>query len=295
MSDNLMSRRKFLAGAGLVLGAASVSGVALLKDADPAAAAAPAIPWYYPSTPADQPAPEAVARRAYEIYFRSGCAEAAWGSCIEALAAVPGAQAEQWASLPANLFRFGGGGIAGWGTICGTLNGAAAFISMAVGQNLADDGVTKVWTHRNNLINGVFQYYNETPLPTNNAYKSAQGVFQGLGSWTPAAPAVAPIKNAPSSTANSPLCHSSLVQWTETTGNRDQSPAQRDRCGKACFDVARVTIEMLNTYFELKSAPSVPLDPSVAACGTCHKEYTGAKMACGSCHDNTLTDGHMGL
>ena len=38
MSDNLMSRRKFLVGAGLVLGAASVSGVALLKDADPAAA-----------------------------------------------------------------------------------------------------------------------------------------------------------------------------------------------------------------------------------------------------------------
>ncbi len=57
MSDNLMSRRKFLAGTGLVLGAASVSGVALLKDADPAEAAGTAIPWAYPADPAQQPEP----------------------------------------------------------------------------------------------------------------------------------------------------------------------------------------------------------------------------------------------
>ena len=159
------------------------------------------------------------------------------------------------------MFRFGGGGIAGWGTICGTLNGAAAFISMAVGQNLNADGVTKEWTHRNNLINGVFQYYAETPLPTNNAFKSTQGVL-GLPAWTP--PAVTGytmIENAPTSTANSPLCHSSLVQWTTTTGAADGGPLQRDRCGKACFDVARKTIELLNKYFELASAPGVALDP----------------------------------
>ena len=293
MSDNLMSRRKFLAGTGLVLGAASVSGVALLKDADPAEAAGTAIPWAYPADPAQQPNPEAVARRAFEIYFKSGCAEAVWYSCVEALAAIPGANQADWASLPMNMFRFGGGGIAGWGTICGTLNGAAAFTSMAVGQNLGADGVTKEWTHRNNLINGVFQYYAETPLPTNNAYKSSQGAL-GLPAWTP--PAVTGytmIENAPTSTANSPLCHSSLVQWTTTTNATDGGPLQRDRCGKACFDVARKTIEVLNKYFELAVAPPVGLDPSVAACGACHKTYTGAKMACGSCHDNTIDDGHM--
>jgi len=290
MSDNLMSRRKFLAGTGLVLGAASVSGVALLKDADPAAAAGADIPWPYPSDSANQPVPEAVARRAWEIYFKSGCAEAVWGSCVEALAKI---RADQWGTLPLNMFRYGGGGIAGWGTICGTLNGAAAFISMAVGQNLAADGVTKEWTHRNNLINGVFQFYAETPLPTNNTYKSTQGVLDGLGAWAPVVPPTyTMVPNAPTSTANSPLCHSSLVQWTETTGHYDQSNEQKDRCGKACFDVARQTITMLNTYFELASAPGVALDPSVAACGACHKSYTGAKMACGSCHDNTMTDGH---
>jgi hypothetical protein len=289
MSDNLMSRRKFLAGAGLVLGAASVSGVALLKDPDPAEAAGTVIPWAYPTDPADQPNPEAVARRAWEIYFKSGCAEAVWFSCVEALAAIPGANQADWASLPANMFRFGGGGVAGWGTICGTLNGAAALISMAVGPNVVDG--KSGWTHRNNLINGVFQYYAETALPTNNTYKSSQGALGSLGAWTPA---TMPISNVPTSTANSPLCHSSLVQWTETTGNADASPAQRDRCGKACFDVAFKAVSILNTYHELNSAPAVSFDPSVAACGACHKEYTGVKMACGSCHDNTTSDGHMG-
>jgi hypothetical protein len=164
------------------------------------------------------------------------------------------------------------------------LNGAAAFISMSVGNT----------THRNNLINGVFQYYATTALPTNNAYKSTQGVLGSLGEWTPAAPALVPIPNVPTSTADSPLCHSSLVQWTETTGNSDASPAQKDRCGKACFDVAFKTISMLNTYHELNAAPPVDFDPSVVACGNCHKEYTGVKMACGSCHDNRTDDGHMG-
>ncbi len=290
MSDNLMSRRKFLVGAGTVVGAASLAGVGLAKSPSEAMAAGAAIPWPYPSDPAEQPDPEAVARGAFDIYFKSGCAEAVWGGCVAALAAIT--PSGTWDTLPTNIFRYGGGGVAGWGTLCGTLNGAAAFISMAVGQNLADDGVTKTWAHRNNLINGVFQYYAETPLPTNDAYKSTQGAL-GLPAWTPApVNGYSVIENAPTSTANSPLCHSSLVQWTMTTGAADGSPLQRDRCGKACFDVTHKTIELLNKYFELASAPSVPLDPSVAACGACHKTYTGAKMACGSCHDNTPDDGH---
>lgn len=290
MSDKSISRRKFLAGAGAVVGTATVSGLVLAKDPEPAMAAGAVIPWFYPTDPAQQPVPEAVARRAFEIYSYSGCAEAVWYSCVEALAKTVAA-GTAWDTLPTNIFRYGGGGIAGWGTICGTLNGGAAFVSMAVGQNVDPVSGGKVWTHRNNLINGIFQYYATTPLPTNNAYKSSQGAL-GLGPWTatlnPGVPMGQPVSNAPTSVADSPLCHSSLVQWTMTTGYSDASAEQRDRCGKACFDVALKTIELLNTYFELDSAPSVGLDQSVAACGTCHKTYTGAKMACGSCHDNTV-------
>jgi hypothetical protein len=160
---------------------------------------------------------------------------------------------------------------------------------MAVGQNTDPATGGLVWTHRNNLINGVFQYYATTPLPTNATYKSNQGVLGSLGAWTPA---TLPLNNVPTSVADSPLCHSSLVQWTMTTGAADGGPLQKDRCGKASFDVAFKTISLLNKYKELESAPSVGLDSSVVACGACHKTYTGAKMACGSCHDNEVGDGH---
>jgi hypothetical protein len=289
MSDNLMSRRRFLVGAGTVAAAAGLAGVGLAKVADPAdAAPAPLLAWPYPTAAADQPNPEAMARRAFEVYMGQagagrGCAEATWWPFVEFLAAT---NATTWATLPANIFRFGAGGVAGWGTICGTLNAAASMINMVVANG----------THRTTLTNGIFQYYAETALPTNGAWKSYQ---KALGLSTDWAVTTLPLENVPSSTANSPLCHSSLVQWTMTTGAANGGPLQKDRCGKACFDVARKLAEMLNEYFvALTATPThspaaVPLDPAVAACGACHATYTGAKMACGSCHDNTLLDGHM--
>ena len=64
MSDNLMSRRKFLAGAGAVAGAAGLASLGLGQVLErPAQAAGAAIPWPYPLASADQPNPEAVARR----------------------------------------------------------------------------------------------------------------------------------------------------------------------------------------------------------------------------------------
>lgn len=273
--DSGMSRRKFLVSAGTVAGAAAVASMGLSKIASPAeAASAVNVPWPYPTKAADQPVPEAVARRAFEVYFKSGCAEATWWPMIEALAAK---YPDSWGTLPQNIFRFGGGGVGGWGTVCGTVNGSSAVIGMVVG-----DG-----THRNNLIDAIMQYYANTALPTNAAWKSYKGQ---LGLVTPWAPATPPIQNVASSTAHSPLCHSSLVQWTMTTGAKNGGPLQRDRCGKASFDLVYKTTELLNTYFQMAapSAAPVALDPSVEACRTCHLTYTGAKMACTSCHDQTL-------
>jgi hypothetical protein len=289
MSDNLMSRRKFLVSAGTVAAATGLAGVGLAKVAGPAdAAAAQEVPWPYPSAAADQPLPEALARRAFEVYMGQsgpgrGCAEATWWPFVEYLGATNGST---WGSLPLNIFRFGAGGVAGWGTICGTLNASAAMINMVV-ANAA---------HRTTLTNGIFQYYAETALPTNGAWKSHKNALGLADSWTPT---TLPLENVPSSTANSPLCHSSLVQWTMTTNAANGGPLQKDRCGKACFDVTFKLTELLNAYFvALAATPghspaAVPLDPAVTACGACHSTYTGAKMACGSCHDNTLIDGHM--
>ena len=100
--------------------------------------------------------------------------------------------------------------------------------------------------HRTTLTNGIFQYYAETALPTNGAWKSYKNALGLATAWTPT---TLPLENVPSSTANSPLCHSSLVQWTMTTNAANGGPLQKDRCGKACFDIARKLAEMLNAYF----------------------------------------------
>ena len=158
-----------------------------------------------------------------------GCAEATWWPFVTFLSGVTGGDTT-WNTLPKDIFRFGAGGVSGWGTICGTLNAAASVINMVVANG----------THRTTLTNGIFQYYAETALPTNGAWKSYQNAL-GLGmAWTPTP---LPMENVPSSTANSPLCHSSLVQ--------------KDRCGKACFDVARKLTEMLNAYFLALATPGV--------------------------------------
>ena len=146
MSDKLMSRRKFLAGAGAVVGVAAVSGVGLANRPSTAEAAVTGVPWPYPLPPPTSRWPEKLARRAFEVYFASGCAEGVWWPFVEALAA---SHPETWGTLPQNVFRYGGGGVGGWGTLCGTLNGASAIIGMTVGNG----------THRNNLIDAIMQYY----------------------------------------------------------------------------------------------------------------------------------------
>ncbi len=279
MSDNLMSRRKFLAGAGLVLGAASVSGVALLKDADPAAAVNEVpLPWPYPKTGPEQPVPEALARRSYEMHRYQGfaCAEAVWWPFVEALTP---ANPSTWGTLPQKMFQFGGQGIKGWGTICGTLNAAAAIIGMTVGNG----------AHQSTLTDAVLMYYSKTALPTNDAWKSYNKVLGLSTDWTIPVEDNRPIANAPTSIADSPLCHSSLVQWTMVTDAPNGGPLQKDRCAKACFDVTLKLAELLNAYWAAAtpSPDAAPLDPSVAACGACHVTYTPAKMSCSSCHDNS--------
>jgi len=275
MSEDMLSRRTFLAGAGAVLGLALVPAV-LNKPEVAEAAALKDFPWSY--TPLDA---EKVARRAYEVYFASGCHEATWWPIVEALAAsdLPDA-ATTWGTLPKNIMKYGGGGVAGWGTLCGTLNGSCGVIA-AVGApgKLSDEAM---------------QYYAETPLPTNGVDRSIR-----KGDWTPAGtnvPTAGPLVNVPTSTAHSQLCHASLSQWTMTTGSADGTREQKDRCGKACYDMVFKTVTMLNEWKANGTLPAGTLDPTFASCVTaCHTSpIAKGKMACDSCHDETPTHATAG-
>ena len=277
MSDNLMSRRKFLVSAGTVAAAAGLAGVGLAKMAPEAGAVGTIPPWPYPTDVAKQPVPETLARRAYEVYYSSGCAEATWWPIVEFLAQ-DAANASTWATLPRNVFKFGGGGVGGWGTLCGTCNGSAAIIALCGGHAKITDE--------------IMQYYGETPLPTNGIDKA----FATGWTPTPIAPATTiaqPLPNVPTSTAHSQLCHASLSQWTMTTGKNDGSAEQKDRCAKACYDMVLKTTTLLNAYFlDKANVPLGALDGTIASCQVgCHSSAKG-KMACDSCHDETGAGPH---
>lgn len=275
MSDQVLSRRKFLAGAGAAIGLAALP--AIVSSPAPAMAAVPdAQTWKY--APLDA---ETIGRRAYELYYKQGgCAEATWYPIIEALSTVEAADGPTtWATLPKKMFAFGGGGIAGWGTICGTCNGSSAIIKMVGAPN--------------SIVDAIMLYYAETPLPTNGIDKAARA------GWVPVSGASLPLENVPTCTAHTQLCHASLTKWMMTSGAADGSREQKDRCAKACYDMAKRTVELLNAWYADKANfnPGAVLHSSVASCGSneagtgCHKTKplaSKSKMGCPSCHEEGI-------
>ena len=269
MSDTLMSRRKFLVRAGAVMGAASVSGLVLAERPESAQAATTNTPWPYPTDPAAQPDPNLVARRAFEVYYESGCAEATWRPIVEALAP---AYPDTWGTVPKFLFWFGRGGVMEMGTLCGTLNGSIAAMAAALGKARVADA--------DKIAHALAGYYAETPMPTNAVDRDYRD------GWVPSGTNVKPpLLNVPTSTAHSPLCHASLAQWTMMSGAANGSGAQKDRCAKLCYDMVFKTVTVLNQYFSIAVIPPQEVDPIVATCMVCHTPNAKGTMSCDSCHE----------
>jgi hypothetical protein len=280
MLEQPVSRRKFLLGGGAVLAAVAVPAV--LRAAPATADTAPtALPWPYDP----MLDPETLAKLAYETYFVSGCAEATWWPIVYGCANSSNIAnaAVTWGTIPKNMFKFGGGGVNAWGTICGTLNGSIAAIAMTGASSALEDA--------------LMEYYGDTPLPTN-----ATDIAYRAGDWDPKADnasANEPLPNVVTSVAHSQLCHTSLSQWAmaagfegaDTTKNAIGKPGQRDRCAKLCYDMTFKTVTMLNAYFSPnKTVPTVALDPTVTACKSCHSTNVQGKMPCESCH--SVSDTH---
>ena len=145
--EKQIDRRKLVT---LLGGLAGVGAAATLVHAEQAttannsAAALQKIPWSY--KPLN---PEAAAQRAFEGYYKGECM---YGT----FEAIVGPVAEQLGSpykdFPFMMFKYGGGGIKGWATICGTLNGAAAAIQL-------------LSPNPDLLINALFAWYEREPLP----------------------------------------------------------------------------------------------------------------------------------
>jgi len=130
-TELVVPRRKFLASAGmtaagLAVGAATFGLAGCVGAKDAQATSAPELPWTYVELD-----PVAVAKRGYDAYYEAACCYGAFKAVVGQLAEVVGFP---YNMVPPDMFRYGEGGVVGWSSICGALNGACAAINLVAGK-----------------------------------------------------------------------------------------------------------------------------------------------------------------
>jgi len=213
--------------------------------------------WKY--SPLD---PGLTAGLAYKYYAEGSCMYATVKSIVSQLGEKFG---EPYKSFPVHLFKYGHGGVGGSGSICGTLNGAAALIGLIV-----TDG-----SIRDQMITDIFRWYEQTPLPE----------------FSPESPSLdyTPVK----STSQSILCHASNTNWCKTSGFKVNSNERKERCKRMTGDVVKKVTLSLNEIHSGKYITSVYNDETVNTCMTCHGSEgkvnnAAAKMTCTPCHTESV-------
>lgn len=182
----------------------------------------------------------------------SGCAFGAFHAIIGQLAETVG---EPYTSIPTQMMDWAGAGVVGFGTLCGTLNGAAAAIGLISGGRDA-----------RGFISDLLTWYSETALPTN---------------------ILAPTSDLAQSRAASNLCHVSLTRWCRASGFASGSPERAERCARVAGDVAAKAVDLLNG-----GALGLEVPAEKTVCRSCHYmgpnydagQFTHGEMNCLTCH-----------
>ncbi len=256
-----LSRRSFLglgSGAGgFVLGSVAAAGpkTLLSRSAEP-----PAFPWPYREVD-----PAAVRNRAYISFDKGGCM---FGVFEGIAASVADKLGNPYTNFPFALSSYGGGGIASWGSLCGTCNGAAMAISLF-----------HTGEERTRLTQQIFAWYEENKLPT----------------YVPAASSR--VKSGFEMAASRPdsvLCHVSISRWTGVSGFASYSPERLERCARLVADVAGFAAELLNKSFRKEPLAGARIGEVAAGCLSCHAQgrqapgepETVSRMTCTTCHED---------
>jgi hypothetical protein len=199
---------------------------------------------------------------AYQYYQEGSCMYAVFKSVLSQLADKFG---EPYASFPLHMMKYGRSGIGGFGTVCGSLNGAAALIGLLVEGNSIQD----------TLIAGLFRWYERIPIPE---FRPQTAILD----FTP-----------PSSVSESTLCHASVTNWVKNSGYKADSGQRVERCRRLTSDVASRTAVVLNEYFSNTYVANGQVSKNVHECMTCHGNTgklnnTFGKMECASCHTESI-------
>lgn len=250
------SRREFLFGAGgfatgAVIGAAlGGGGLHLLPGVKAAEVKAPPWPWPYKKLD-----PKVVAQRAYKGYYKGACCYGTFEAIIGELADETG---YPFTLIPTDTMRYGEGGVVGWASLCGSLNGASAAINYVSSE--------KVYPK---LINELMGWYATEALPI----------------FVPENPK-AQIKVT--SISGSPLCHVSVTNWSKAAGYGAFSPERGERCARLTADVAAHAVELLNAEADGKFVAKYIPPVTISECMSCHgkkaQNNTRGEMDCVQCH-----------
>lgn len=227
----------------------------------------PESPWPYANLDT-----EVVRKKGHYKYYEAGCAYATFAGIVEAMQETVGFPFTQ---VNMNMMTYGAGGVAGWGTTCGTLLGASAAISLVTDKATASS-----------LINELVGWYTRTPFPSDisNQY-AVEHAFLVEEYKTD--------KELPQSVSNSPLCHVSVTEWCRTAEMGSGSKERAERCGRMAGDVAAKAVELLNAHVAGSFVPVFELSQDVQGCTTCHSsgenysmgQFTNGKMECTACHE----------
>ncbi len=242
-----MSGGKLATIGGVVL--ASTGGIGLIAGCgesstagtQAAAAESTDLPWPYEKfTAADIDRAQAIA---HDSWFEGFCTYAVLSGIITVLKEKVGGPYERF---PIEAFNFAHGGTAGWGATCGTLIGAGIAASLATGSKGGEE-----------ITNEVIRFYSDTELPI----------------YVPDDPKA---QISAVSKSGTPVCHISVNKWMAKQGVGFLSAEQMERCGRLSADVARKTVELINSHVDgtfkvLEKAPAFSLGtPAQTNCSACH-------------------------
>lgn len=206
--------------------------------------------------------PTLTAELAYDSYSEGSCMYATVKSIIAQLTEKGN---EAFSSFPIHMFKYGHGGIGGYGSVCGALNGAAAVTGLLIPDKTVQD----------RMISDLFQWYEKEAFP----------------GFTPDVPHYdfSPPKSIP----NSILCHASNTNWCKDSGFTISSKERKERCRRLTADVSQKLAIALNDIHSNEYLTNNHHDEASNACLACHGnegkiKNSSVKMTCNSCHSESV-------
>ncbi len=265
--DFFKTAAKYAAGA-----TAGAAGLNLLST-EKSSAHSGTVEWPWPYQKLDA---EYVRKLGHDEYWNGGCAYCTFKAIIQALSETVG---DPFTSLPAELMYFGYGGAAGWGTLCGALNGASAAISLVCDK-----------TTTAKLVNELLGWYTQVELPTDTSNQYAvDGVFDTI-KYNQA---------VPQNISGSPLCHVSVTEWCTVSEHKVGDIERKERCARLAGDVAAYAVELLNSEVDGQFAGKYVTPATLTACVSCHgpavMDNTSVKMECTQCHGDPHSSSAVNL